>query len=500
MTTVKTDNKFAKKLDKCRTEEAVKSAFVKEFKLEFNSDNRVDLLVPPVLFEFKLDLNLAAKWPVVLAQALYYVRRIRDESATEMPSYIALVDKNEGTVTSVDTWKTFLDGDYDWERAPSSPCPKLVQDITDSKNAIRILDFNYEIENFCEELKAALQDESIVKRPVTKGNFEHIFKAWERALGLEGQHLSPLFVADVCLETWFDPNTGELQAKNGRGKTQVPVKAYENFWAAYKRPPTLEARVAIKSRRDRLRAIEKRRFEGEFYTPPMFAEKAIEYLTKALGGNWQDEYVVWDPATGTGNLLWPLRVPGENVFASTLHKEDAASIDWYEGATVFQFDFLNDPVEKLPVELREALKREKVVVIFNPPFAEAGGPLSSAQKSGVSNQTNVHSMMPDMDKAKRELFVQFFWRVHQLCPQAVIGMFSTLKYINAPAFAKFREQVLDRYKFRDGFIFPAKAFQGTKGSWPVAFGIWDSNHGRSIHILRSVGSAEPIDVLYGKRY
>jgi len=478
MTTVKTDNKFAKKLDKCRTEEAVKSAFVKEFKLEFNSDNRVDLLVPPVLFEFKLDLNLAAKWPTVLAQALYYVKRIRDESATEMPSYIALVDKNEGAVTTVTMWKELLDQKFDWNRAPSSPCPMLVDTITNSGNKIRVLDFNYEIDTFCEELSAALKDETVVKRPVTAGNFENVYMAWKKALGLEGQNLTSLFVADVCLETWFDPNTGELQAKNGSKKTQVPVLAYNNFWDAYTRPPTLDARRAIKARRDRLRSIETRRFEGEFYTPPKFCEKAVEYLDKALGADWQDEYVVWDCCSGTGNLLWPLRVPGERVFASTLRGGDVAGLDWYEGATVFQFDFLNDPVEKMPENLREALKRDKVLVLMNPPYAEAtSGGTTTEHKTGVKN-TLVSKQLADVDlgKAANELFVQFFWRVNQLCPQATIAMFATPKYMNSPAFVKFRESTLNNYNWKAGFLFPSSVFHGTSGNFGIVFGIWSSTN------------------------
>jgi len=462
--------KIAKDLAKAKTEEAVKAAFVRHYKLAFNSEARVDLLAPPVLFEFKLDLNMAKKWPVVLAQALYYARRIRDESAEDMPVWIALIDKNEGALIAVAECMELLNGDFDWERAPSSPCPKLIEAV--GTRNVPVYHFDTDLETFLGQLESALASEEIVARPITEHNFQAVYKAWARALGLEGQNLGALFVADVCKEVWFDEDTGELAAKDARGKTQVPVKAYKQFWSAYKRPPTVKARKEIKARRDRLGAIDKRRFEGEFYTPPLFAEKAIELLDSTLGENWQDEYVLWDPACGTGNLLWPLRMPGENVFASTLHKEDVASVDWYEGATVFQFDFLNDPVEKLPVELREALKREKVVVLFNPPFAEAGSGVGDTKKD-VSNQTNVHASMPDMDKAKRELFVQFFWRVNQLCPQATIGMFATLKYINAPAFEKFREQVLDQYTFKGGMIFPAKVFHGTKGSWPVSFGIWE---------------------------
>jgi hypothetical protein len=49
------------------------------------------------------------------------------------------------------------------------------------------------------------------------------------------------------------------------------------------------------------RHIRERR--GAFFTPAIWVEKSQEYLKKALGENWQDEYYVWDCAAGTGNLL-----------------------------------------------------------------------------------------------------------------------------------------------------------------------------------------------------
>jgi len=462
------------KLAKCRTEEQVKALFVKYFGLTFNSDDRMDLYTPPVLWEFKLDTRLITTAPVVVAQALYYVRRLIEESTRPIPIYIAAVDRNEGALVPVSAYVTlFASPDFDWDRAPSSPDPKLVKAVAEI-GPIRVFDFNNELDEFLSQIGGALAAEEIIARPVTAHNFEAVYAAWENALGLEGQNLSELFTDDVCLECWFDNRTGELASKGHQGKAQVPVRAYENFWSAYKRPPTLESQQAIRARRDRLRAIKTRRVEGEFFTPPLFAEKAVEYVDKALGANWQDEYVVWDCALGSGNLLWPLKMPGERVFGSTLRAEDAASVDWYQGATIFQFDFLNDPVEKLPAKLLEALKTGKVLFLMNPPYAEAtSGGTTTEHKTGVKDTLIAKQLANvDLGKAANELFVQFFFRCRQLCQHASIAMFATLKYINAPAFVRFREQILDRYKFAGGMIFPAKVFQGTAGSWPVSFGIW----------------------------
>lgn len=469
------------RLNKAGTEEAVKAVFVKHFKLEFNSDDRVDLLTPPILWEFKLNRNMRNEWPKILAQALYYIRRIRENSTSPVPRFIALVDRDEGTLVSTQEWLPLLDREYDWSRAPSSPDPLLVTDVS-GHAAVRIFRFEVELAEFLDNIKTALDNKDVVTRPVTQHNFEAVFAAWEQALGVENENLVDLFTDDVCLDCWFDPNTGELASKKSNHKIQIPAKAYIDFWSVYERPPTLEAQNIIRTRRDRLRAMKTRRIEGEFFTPPLFAEKAVEYLNTVLGKNWQNEYTLWDPAAGTGNLLWPLNMPGEQVYASTLRTEDLAALDWYDKATVFQFDFLNDPVEKLPATLREKLKGDKVIVLMNPPYSEAGSNLTVEGQKAGSSTTALSATMDDLGlgKAANELFVQFLFRIHQLCPRAIIAFFAKLKYINAPAFQKFREKILDLYDFRAGFLFPSKVFAGTSGNWPVSFGVWQSqeeNHG-----------------------
>ena len=52
-------------------------------------------------------------------------------------------------------------------------------------------------------------------------------------------------------------------------------------------------------------------------------------------------------------------------------------------------------------------------------------------------------------------------------------MFSTLKYVNAPNFEKFRESWSATY--RDGFIVHSQAFDGLKGNFPIGFLIWKTD-------------------------
>ncbi|MEI2710060.1 MAG: hypothetical protein V9E96_13780 [Chitinophagaceae bacterium] len=49
-------------------------------------------------------------------------------------------------------------------------------------------------------------------------------------------------------------------------------------------------------------------------------------------------------------------------------------------------------------------------------------------------------------------------------------MFSTLKYVNAPNFEKFRDNW--NAKYLGGFVVHSKAFDGLKGNFPIGFLIW----------------------------
>ena len=251
---------------------------------------------------------------------------------------------------------------------------------------------------------------------------------------------------------------------------------------------------AILARTDRLEQMDKRRFQGDFFTPLAFAKLGLDYIEKVLGPNWYKEYKIWDMACGTGNLEYHIPTY-ENVFMSTIDTGEVLymnSNNMFPGATVFQYDYLNDDVDlvmsgadllddklgwKLPRKLREALadKSNKWVVLMNPPYGEAtAGVASGSNKEGVSDTAvKKHMTDADMGKAGNELFVQFMYRVHKEFKNSVhIGMYATLKYVNSQAFEPFRDKIFQP-EYKGGFIFPASSFQGTKGEWPVSFMVWD---------------------------
>ena len=121
----------------CAKEEEVKAEFCKFFKMKIFALRGIDHYTEHVLFEFKYDRNFRNPENVAraLAQVMYYARMLKFGAGLTkypLPPYICVVDKNEAFFAETKDYAKFYaaKGDrYDWDRAPSTPCPKLVGDI-----------------------------------------------------------------------------------------------------------------------------------------------------------------------------------------------------------------------------------------------------------------------------------------------------------------------------------------------------------------------------------
>ncbi len=265
-------------------------------------------------------------------------------------------------------------------------------------------------------------------------------------------------------------------------------QAHQEFWGIYERPPKLEFQAFILERRDLLVPSDVRERKGAFFTPRIWVEKSQEYLAKALGQDYQEDYIIWDCAGGTGNLLNGLTNKA-NCFLSTLDSNDVAIVKELAAANklnllenhVFQFDFLNDDFNKAPKSLQEILndkeKRKKLIIYINPPYAEAG---NKAKMSGTGKHKDLvargnricEKYKDELNKANNELFAQFFIRIYMELNGCIMASFSTLKYLNSSNFKKFRE--VFKAKFLEGFMVPADSFDNVKGQFPIGFLVWDT--------------------------
>ncbi len=267
-------------------------------------------------------------------------------------------------------------------------------------------------------------------------------------------------------------------------------QAHQEFWSVYERPPKSAFQSSILERRDLLVPSDVRERKGAYFTPKIWVEKSQEYLAKALGQDYQEDYIIWDCAGGTGNLLRGL-LNKANLYLSTLDSNDVAIVKDLASKNhlkllenqVFQFDFLNDDFfsDKMPKSLQEILKdqekRKKLIIYINPPYAEAGNKAKMSgtgeHKAKVARNNKTYEIYKDLlGSGANELFAQFFMRIYKEVDGCIMASFSTLKYLNSSNFKKFRE--IFKAKFLEGFMVPADSFDNVSGQFPIGFLVWDT--------------------------
>lgn len=502
-------------LKPCQEEEEVKSEFAKYFKIKYNTRHRIDLYTPQILFEFKLDQNFSRKSAraKAVAQTLYYIRKLKYGPSTDpVPPAICVVDKNEGFfVQTADLYPFFsANRKYDWDRAPSQPCPVLVEAL--SKSDI-IADIHvYPFEDTAEEdvfVQSVFTRAQEVffnsnKKFITEDNFMAVFSLWEHLFGQyvqNGHKPSEYFVSDIeAGQSKILEETNEVifRLNDHTISKTVPIKDYHYFWDIYEKVSNPGELKAIRQKMDRLSEDYQRRFTGEFYTPIEFADKAFDYILRTVGperyknGKWR----IWDMAAGTGNLEFML--PSSVLkycYISTLLDDDAAYCKRiFPSATVFQYDYLNDDAylvdgkgmipfgvtPKMPANLLADLKDPEIswIIFINPPFAtsnKSGNELGKQSKDNVS-MTYIRQIMTEngLGETSRELFSQFLYRisVEFIGKNAVLGLFSKIKYLNANNDQTLRDTFF-QYKYERGFMFSSESFHGSKGKFPVGFIVWN---------------------------
>ena len=488
-------------ISNANTEEELKFLFVKFFDLPIATKKRIDLYTEQILFEFKLDDNLKnlqtrAK---VIAQALYYIRRLKlgddDRTASE---YICVVSKNFAAYFETELFAEFYNDKkiYDWDLKPSSPCKKLVADLASADVVIHA--HVYDLSVLQEEIAFSTKIMEIrkrkislfnIKKEINQNNFYQVYQHWKSFFGeavQNGHKASEYFITDIEQgKSSLVDNASVLFRMSGGERIEKLINPdeYKYFWNHYEKISTAREIIAIRQKMDRITEINLRRFTGEFYTPIEFAEKAFDYLTRTVGEWWKsDNFRLWDMAAGTGNLEFAL--PAEALkycYISTLIDDEAKyCANIFQEATVFQYDYLNDGAEKLPQKLIDDLNNPNIkwIIFINPPYATASNferDTNRVNKDNVS-MTKIREQMTseNLGAASRELYVQFIYRISKDFSGKIawLGIFSKIKYINANNDQTLRDKIFN-YKFERGFIFNSKNFEGCNGQFPIGFLIWN---------------------------
>ena len=499
-------------LQRAKTEEDVKDAYIKALGLKSYFKGLVDIQTEEVWFEAK-----AVSTPpiVMFAQLFFYVRAAR-KRGEPIPAFLAVIDREKAAIMPTEKALALLDDKrIVWPKSGSGAGKELAGQVAPYVQAHIV---EYEIVHdeaaFIKAVKDAIRERQIIRTPITPDNLRQVFDRWVDMVGSELGVTDPvnyavLFFADI-MHDGTNEYMSNLPARmlmtaagptfllNGKTYELASKRGYQNFWAIYHRPPEAKHRHYLLERRDSLLPVDEQKFKGAYYTPLHIVDKAYDELRATLGEDWQDRYVVWDMCAGVGNLE-AKHSNLRNVFMSTLDQADVTimkSNPAFAGAEIFQYDYLNDDItdfgeidyslsNKVPPALRQAIVDARegkkgakpLLVLINPPYAEAtGGGLAvamsiSSNKQGVANTQFARTGMAGYGKASNELFMQFVARLDQEVPSAVLAMFSKIKYISTPTLNDFRR--IWTAEYLGGFAVHSRVFEGLSGEFPIGFLIWD---------------------------
>jgi len=499
------------KLRQARSEEDVKDIYIKALGLKGYSKNLIDIQTKEIWFEAK-DGGKNSTY-AMFTQLMHYVQEALNKG-DYIPPFLSVIDTQKAAIMKSEDVIPFLaKKTIKWGKSASSYSQEALEAIS-AHIGTHFVSFRIETheDEFISTIKNTIRNGDIIRTQITPDNLKQVFDKWVKMVGQEIKGVTQddyalLFFADIMNDgtvSTHDNLPAELLHKNNTPVFSLGGHIYElgnregyrQFWAIYHRPPEAEYRNYLLERRDSLIPLDERSFKGAYYTPLAVVDKAYDKLSETLGNNWQREYIVWDMCCGVGNLEVK-HSNHRNIYMSTL---DAADVDVMRAtktcvaAQRFQYDYLNDDItdsgqidysltNKVPESLRKAIADgKKILVLINPPYAEASSSDNATSGGGESKTgvatTQISTIMDNYGYAKRELFVQFLARVAIELPNATVAMFSTLKYVNASNFEKFRE--IWQAKFLGGFVVHSKAFDGLNGNFPIGFLIWQMSKKNSI--------------------
>ena len=499
-------------LQRSTSEEDVKASYIRHLKLQKVNLNLIDIQTKEIWFETK---HRPTSPYAMFTQLLHYVAAAyhgEERYGAQIPPLLAVGDSEKAALMETRKVEPLLkDKEFKWGKRASSITDDLIERTSPYIGTNFVL---YNLQDsekeFVEAVHSGIKGGAILREQIRPNNLKRVFDLWcemigKEIIGAKEEDWSLLFYADLMNDGSRSVNedlvaevlfSGGKPVFNMKGQPALRLssqKGYQEFWSIYHRPPAEEDRNYLLERRDSLIPLKERQFKGAYYTPLQLVDKAYGYLDQALGKNWQKDYYLWDMCCGVGNLE-AKHGNHRNLFMSTL---DQADIDIMQAsktcqaATRFQYDYLNDDItpagtldynltNKLPKELlkiihdhQQGKAAKKVLVLINPPFAEATSLDTRGKgehKPGIAKSKVSQFMMEAYGKAKSELFAQFLVRISQELPFAKIAFFSTQKYISAQSFEVFRHQW--KADFKAGLVVHNKAFDGSKGEFPIGFAVW----------------------------
>lgn len=510
-------NKFFDKIKEAKIERTVEDVYNEGINLYFPTDKGIEYpfacdgfvdtktdndKVLKLIIEYKFNemmFNTVSR-AKILVQVIYYIKKF-EQNGMILPNVCMVGDKDECFVMHTNELLKYLDENVDWSISPSNAAtanPDLVLKISQDANInpfIFEIDENFNFKSVAEKIKDLAENIQRYVR-VTEHNLSKIFDYFCKNVlkgktKLSGHDMVEIFMGVIGdkMNYFQHPSNPNILVCKGRN-VNINGNAFKSFFGYFDRNYTPQETMCLNGIADRLIVDADRRNSGDFWTPTMFVDYAHDMISKKLGEDWKEKYVVWDNCCGSLNLTRDYKF-GE-LYCSTLYQSELnIGTDYNPEATKFQFDFLNDEIvsknsllgvynDKLPKGLKDALINNKPIVFFiNPPYATANVMSTDEKhKAGVAKTMINEQMLKDkIGASSQNLYAQFLYRIIQIknefnLTNCHIALFSPTLFLTGSSYAKFRNVFLNEFSFDNAVQFKASHFADVADNWGISFSIW----------------------------
>ena len=510
-------NKFFDKIKEAKIERTVEDVYNEGINLYFPTDKGIEYpfacdgfvdtktdndKVLKLIIEYKFNemmFNTVSR-AKILVQVIYYIKKF-EQNGMILPNVCMVGDKDECFVMHTNELLKYLDENVDWSISPSNAAtanPDLVLKISQDANInpfIFEIDENFNFKSVAEKIKDLAENIQRYVR-VTEHNLSKIFDYFCKNVlkgktKLSGHDMVEIFMGVIGdkMNYFQHPSNPNILVCKGRN-VNMNGNAFKSFFGYFDRNYTPQETMCLNGIADRLIVDADRRNSGDFWTPTMFVDYAHDMISKKLGEDWKEKYVVWDNCCGSLNITRDYKF--SELYCSTLYQSELnIGADYNPEATKFQFDFLNDEIvsknsllgvynDKLPKGLKDALINNKPIVFFiNPPYATANVMSTDEKhKAGVAKTMINEQMLKDkIGASSQNLYAQFLYRIIQIknefnLTNCHIALFSPTLFLTGSSYAKFRNVFLNEFSFDNAIQFKASHFADVADNWGISFSIW----------------------------
>ena len=254
---------------------------------------------------------------------------------------------------------------------------------------------------------------------------------------------------------------------------------------------------------------------GIFFTDSNLSKFALWFAKYHFPGDIDENYIVFDPAGGSGNLISSWRGKLKHKIISELQPdllrtiERRMKVDPWHIEDGFRFtiipktsenkglNFLDKNASDYLSELQKELQLKNVQLdkplafLLNPPYKNTDENVSARVDKEANYTIDKSILQLTGEDAGKERYLAFLGQILNICEeqvrlyphlQPIVMIFTPTSWlIPRPTYKAFRKEWDKHFSFSNGFIITGNEFFSIKGTWPLAFTMWTYNYNEEVN-------------------